>query len=93
MALTKMHWILGQKWELSTSNKIILYKAILKPVWTYGTQPWVTASTSNIEILERFQSVFAHDCRFTLEHAEYSYPKGSTNTKIWRRNPSLQLSI
>jgi hypothetical protein len=33
-----------------------MYKAILKPIWTYGIQLWGTASTSNIEILERFQS-------------------------------------
>jgi hypothetical protein len=33
-----------------------MYKTILKPIWTYGIQPWGTASTSNIEILERFQS-------------------------------------
>jgi hypothetical protein len=25
-------------------------------IWTYGLQLWDTASTSNIEILERFQS-------------------------------------
>jgi hypothetical protein len=29
---------------------------MLKPIWTYGIQLWGTASTSNIEILERFQS-------------------------------------
>ena len=34
----------------------MLYRAILKPVWTYGTQLWGTASNSNIEILQRFQS-------------------------------------
>jgi hypothetical protein len=33
-----------------------IYKAILKPIWTYGMQHWGTASTSNINILERFQS-------------------------------------
>jgi hypothetical protein len=33
-----------------------VYKAILKPVWTYGVQLWGTASNSNLEILERFQS-------------------------------------
>jgi hypothetical protein len=27
-----------------------------QPIWTYGLQLWGTASTSNIEILERFQS-------------------------------------
>jgi hypothetical protein len=29
---------------------------MFKPIWTYGIQLWGTASTSNIEILERFQS-------------------------------------
>ena len=34
----------------------MLYKAILKPVWIYGIQLWGTASNSNIEILQGFQS-------------------------------------
>jgi hypothetical protein len=51
-----MHWLLGRKSQLSTTNKLLLYKTILKPIWTYGVQLWGTASTSNIEILERFQS-------------------------------------
>jgi hypothetical protein len=38
------------------TNKLLLYKTTLKPIWTYGIQLWGTASTSNIEILERFQS-------------------------------------
>jgi hypothetical protein len=33
-----------------------MYKTVLKPIWTYRIQLWGTASTSNIEILERFQS-------------------------------------
>jgi hypothetical protein len=56
MTLTKMHWLLGRKSKLSTSNKILTYKAILKPIWIYGMQLWGTASTSNIKILEHFQS-------------------------------------
>jgi hypothetical protein len=56
LTLTKMHWLLGRKSQLSTTNKLLLYKTILKPIWTYGIQPWGIASTSNIEILERFQS-------------------------------------
>jgi hypothetical protein len=40
----------------STSNIILIYKAILKPMWTYGIQLWGAAFTSNIEILEHFQS-------------------------------------
>jgi hypothetical protein len=49
-------WLLGRKSLLSLSNKILLYKTNLKPIWTYGIQIWGTASTSNIESLERFQS-------------------------------------
>jgi hypothetical protein len=37
-------------------HKLLVYKAILKPIWTYGVQLWGWASNSNIEILERFQS-------------------------------------
>jgi hypothetical protein len=54
--LTKMYWLLGRKSKLSTSNKLLMYKTILKPIWTYRIQLWGTASTSNIDILEHFQS-------------------------------------
>jgi hypothetical protein len=51
---------LTRKSELSTSNELLIYKTILKPIWTYGTQLWGTASISSIEILERFQSKAQH---------------------------------
>jgi hypothetical protein len=38
------------------SLTFLFHKTILKPSRTYGIQLWGTASTSNIEILERFQS-------------------------------------
>jgi hypothetical protein len=56
LTLTKMYWLLGHSSRLSLPNKLLLYKSILKPIWTYGIQLWGTASTSNTEILERFQS-------------------------------------
>jgi hypothetical protein len=56
LTLTKMYWLLGRQSRHSTSNKLLLYKTILKPIWTYGMQLWGTASTSNIKILERFQA-------------------------------------
>jgi hypothetical protein len=60
ITLTKMYWLLGLKSKLSTNNKLLLYKAILKPIWTYVIQLWGTASASNTEILERFQSKTLH---------------------------------
>jgi hypothetical protein len=52
----KLYWLIGRKSQLSLENKILLYKAILKPIWTYGIQLWGTASHSNIEIIQRFQN-------------------------------------
>ena len=56
LKLRNLYWILGRKSQLSLENKLLVYKVILKPVWTYGIQLWGTASNSNLEILERFQS-------------------------------------
>lgn len=52
----KMYWLLGRKSELSLSNKVLLYKAILKPIWTYGIQLWSVASKSHIAVIQRLQS-------------------------------------
>ena len=54
--LRKFYWLTGRRSKLNIQNKITLYKAVIKPVWTYGIQLWETASNSNIEILQRFQS-------------------------------------
>jgi hypothetical protein len=54
--LRKLYWIIGRKSHLSLQNKLLVYKAILKPIWTYGVQLWGSASNPNIETLERFQS-------------------------------------
>lgn len=54
--LRKMYWLLERKSQLSLNNKLLLYKCILKPIWTYGIQLWGTASKSNLGILQRFQS-------------------------------------
>jgi hypothetical protein len=51
-----MYWLLGHKSKLSITSKLLIYKVILKPIWTYGIQLWGTTSNSNIDILERFQS-------------------------------------
>lgn len=52
----QLSWILNKHSKLSTENKILLYKVILKPIWTYGIQLWGTTSNSNINIIQRFQS-------------------------------------
>jgi len=43
-----VHW---KKLPLSLENKILIYKTILKPVWTYGIELWGCANKSNIAII------------------------------------------
>lgn len=56
LKVKNLAWLLGHHSHVSLNNKLLIYKAIIKPVWTYGIQLWGTASNSNIEILQRFQS-------------------------------------
>jgi hypothetical protein len=51
-----MYWLLGRNSELSIYNKLILYKQILRPVWSCGVQLWGCASDSNIQVIRRFQN-------------------------------------
>jgi len=53
-----MYWLYGSKWQLSTENKLLLYKTILKSIRAYDIQLWDMASNSNIEILQRYYKDF-----------------------------------
>jgi hypothetical protein len=46
----KMYWLLGRNSELSIYNRLILlvYKQVLRPVWSYGIQLWGSASDSTL---------------------------------------------
>jgi hypothetical protein len=54
--IQKMYWLIGRNSSLSLHKKLLLYKQILKPVWTYGIQIWGCTRQSNIEIIQRFQT-------------------------------------
>jgi hypothetical protein len=51
-----MSWLLGRKSKLSLENKTLIYKCILKSIWTYGIQLWACAKPSNTKIIQRLQS-------------------------------------
>ena len=38
LKLRNLYWIIGRKSQLSLENKLLVYKVILKPIWTYGIQ-------------------------------------------------------
>jgi hypothetical protein len=87
--LRSLYWMIGRNSKLSLNNKLLLYKAILKPVWTYGIQLWGSAANSNLGILERFQSkvlpiivnapwfvpkrIIAHDLQIKTVKSEITY--------------------
>jgi len=35
-----MYWLMCRRSALSTRKKLVLYKQILKPVWTFGIHLW-----------------------------------------------------
>jgi hypothetical protein len=51
-----VYWIIGQKSTMSLDNKVLLYKTIFKPIWTYRIELWGCARKSNITIMQRSQS-------------------------------------
>lgn len=52
----QMHWLLGRHSSLSIQNKLLLYKQVLMPVWTYGIQLWGCTAESNKLVIQRFQN-------------------------------------
>jgi hypothetical protein len=54
LTCSKTYWLLGRKSKFSINNKLLIYKVILKPIWTYGIQLWGTPSNSNIDIFRTF---------------------------------------
>ena len=36
----KLYWLIKRKSELSLENKLVIYKSVIKPIWTYGIQLW-----------------------------------------------------
>jgi len=68
----EIKWLVGKNSPLSLDNKILIYKTILKPVWTYGIELWDCAYKSNIAILQRYQSkllrTIANAPRYVTNH-------------------------
>lgn len=52
----KIYWLIGRNSELSTYNKLQIYRQVLKPVWTYGIQLWGCTKKTNVKIIQKFQN-------------------------------------
>lgn len=45
------------KSKINLKNKILIYKSIIRPIWTYGIQIWGPAKPANIRPIQAFQSI------------------------------------
>ena len=52
----KLYWLIGRNSSLSIYNKALIYKQILKPVWTYGAQLWGCTKPTNVKIIQTYQN-------------------------------------
>ena len=52
----EIYWLIGKHSPLSLENKLLIYKTVLKPVWTCGIELWGCASKSNMAVIQRYQS-------------------------------------
>ena len=34
----EINWLIGKKSHLSIENKLLIYKAVIKPIWSYGIE-------------------------------------------------------
>ena len=48
-------WLLRMNSTLPNCNKLLLYKQVLRSIWSYSTQMWSCTKKSNLEIIQRFQ--------------------------------------
>ena len=52
---------------MTLKKKILVYKSIIKPFWTYIIQLWGSAAKSNIEVIQRFQAKVLRNHQFHRE--------------------------
>jgi hypothetical protein len=43
--------------KTSLKNKLLIYKTIIRPVWSYGIQIWGSVKPSNTRTIQAFQSI------------------------------------
>ena len=48
---------MGRGSKLTLENKLLIYRMVLKPIWTYGIQLWGTASASNTNAIQIQQNI------------------------------------
>jgi hypothetical protein len=55
--LRQIYWIIGRRAKTSLKYKVLIYKAIIKPISTYGIQLWGCTKPSNRLIIQQRQNI------------------------------------
>ena len=74
----EINWLIGRKSNLSIENKLLVYKAVIKLIWTYGIEFWGCASKSNTAIMQRAQSKILR----TIRNAPWYVTKHTLHTEL-----------
>jgi hypothetical protein len=48
----EINWLTRRKSNLSIENELPVYKAVIKPTWTYGIELWGCATKSNTALMQ-----------------------------------------
>lgn len=56
LKFNKMRWLFGRRSKLPRHIKTLLYKVMIRPIWSYGCVLWGCAANSNIKIIETIQN-------------------------------------
>lgn len=57
-----LYYLLNCKSKISLKNKLLVYKAVIKPIWTYCLPIWGTASDTNIKKIQASQNIILRMC-------------------------------
>lgn len=52
----QLYWLLCKRSKLSIQTKLLIYKSIIVPIWSYGIEIWGTTCKSNVNIIQRLQN-------------------------------------
>jgi hypothetical protein len=56
ITIKQLNWLLGRRSNIAVENKLLIYKTIIIPIWTYGLELWGCVSKSKISLIQRSQS-------------------------------------
>ncbi|KAF7389869.1 hypothetical protein HZH68_011726 [Vespula germanica] len=73
-----MYCLTSKYSKLSPGNKLLLYKTISKPIWTYGIRLWGMAAKSHIRKLESLQAIILR----TVVNAPWKHDDFAENTEL-----------